>query len=383
MHGEDDQAVNSASTNPPAQPQQQASPILQPQQPTGENGEPENSLALIRSQKLQLELQLELQQREMQVMRGASEQQKVALEQSKIEILELREQFARFMNLPSAPTLTQPQQPNINQPSGHREEFQQTPEQFFQQNPGNPNFYQQENNLMSARSYGAPQTGGPGVGNEGTPSEPRPYGAQPNSGSFGQQGRAAAEIAETPALGRQPTAPLLGGVSQFGAQRMGEAQQLNRGEHHQHAHYNNMESSGGGQCCTKQQLPPLEPFDPEKSSKREYALFETEFKQRMKLEKVPYSEWGSHLLLFLKDDSKLFAFRWLSSYQEGQWDFNMLTSALNANFNVQNTPDVYQRALTTILWDPNKDTIDKHLSALRTLVMQAFPSLSREWPNLI
>ncbi|MCP4487622.1 MAG: hypothetical protein GY820_09955 [Gammaproteobacteria bacterium] len=84
----------------------------------------------------------------------------------------------------------------------------------------------------------------------------------------------------------------------------------------------------------------------------------------------------------MKNDSKLFAFRWLSSYQEGQWDFNMLTAALNANFNVQNSPDFYQRALTTILWDPNKDTIEKHVLALRTLVMQAFPSLPREWPNL-
>ncbi len=91
---------------------------------------------------------------------------------------------------------------------------------------------------------------------------------------------------------------------------------------------------------------------------------------------------GDRLLLYLKDDSRLFTYRWLSSYQEGQWDFNMLTSALNANFHVQNTPDFYQCTLTTLLWDPNKDTIEKHLSALRTLVMQAFPSLSREWPNL-
>ncbi|MCP4489131.1 MAG: hypothetical protein GY820_17735, partial [Gammaproteobacteria bacterium] len=216
---------------------------------------------------------------------------------------------------------------------------------------------------MSARNYGAPQRGGPRVGNEGTLSEPRPYGAQPNSGSFGQQGRSIAENAETPTIGRQPTAPALGEVSQQGAHAGGDNQPFEGTNHYQHTHHSSHESPGGGQCCAKQQLPPLEPFDPEKSSKREYALFETEFKQRMKLEKVPYSEWGGRLLLFLKDDSKRYAYRWLSSYQEGQWDFNMLTAALNANFNVQNSPDFYQRALTTILWDPNKDTIEKHLSA--------------------
>ncbi|MCP4489132.1 MAG: hypothetical protein GY820_17740 [Gammaproteobacteria bacterium] len=135
MPGENDQATNPTPTNPSAQLQQPASSIIQPQQSIRENGELEDARALIHTQKLQLELQ----QREMQEMRGDSDQQKVALERSKIEILELREQFARFMN-PSAPTLTQTQQPNINQPSGHREEFQQIPEQFFSKIRGVPIF---------------------------------------------------------------------------------------------------------------------------------------------------------------------------------------------------------------------------------------------------
>ncbi|MCP4488797.1 MAG: hypothetical protein GY820_16020, partial [Gammaproteobacteria bacterium] len=102
----------------------------------------------------------------------------------------------------------------------------------------------------------------------------------------------------------------------------------------------------------------------------------------MKLEKVPYSDWGDRLLCYLSSGAKLFAYRWLLSYKEGQWDFQMLTQALHANFHVQNTADFYQRSLSTLLWDPTKEPIEKHLSALRTLVMQAFPNFSSEWAAL-
>ncbi|MCP4487621.1 MAG: hypothetical protein GY820_09950 [Gammaproteobacteria bacterium] len=153
---------------------------------------------------------------------------------------------------------------------------------------------------MSARNCGAPPGRGPGEGTGGTPSEPQLFGAQPNSGSSEQQGRPFAESAETPMIGRQPTAQALGGTLPWGAQTAGENQPFGVGTGlHQHANHSSGESHGGGQCCTKQQLPPLEPFDPEKSAKREYALFETEFKQHMKLEKVPYSEWGGGQVIAL------------------------------------------------------------------------------------
>ncbi|MCP4486329.1 MAG: hypothetical protein GY820_03280, partial [Gammaproteobacteria bacterium] len=254
MPGEEEQAASPAVVNP-MQPQ---SSLQQTQFPPRAEGEIADLHTLVSNQKLQIELQ----QREMQIIKGASDQHKLAWEQSRSELSELREQLTRYMNLP-APSLVQPQL-NINQLGGQGMEYQYIAEPLAHQIPGNSNFSQPENIIMSARNYGAPLRRGPGEGTGGTPSEPHPFGAQPTSGSSEQQGRLFAESAETPMIGRQPTAQTLGGTLPWGAQTAGENQPFGVGTGlHQHANHSSGESHGGGQCCTKQQLPPLEPFDPE------------------------------------------------------------------------------------------------------------------------
>ncbi|MCP4495111.1 MAG: hypothetical protein GY820_48590, partial [Gammaproteobacteria bacterium] len=251
--------------------------------------------------------------------------------------------------------------------------------------PNTSSFQPFLNSFANQQGSGPPPGRGPTTSAGGTPPVARQFGPQPNLGSsnLSRPTMGSQDYAMPPAA-RPPTAPAYAGAPTWGAQSAGEGRQFAGPEPGHHAHHSGAQATGEGRCCnTRVQLPPLEPFDPDQSATREYALFETEFRQRMKLEKVPYSNWGDRLLCYLKSEARLFAYRWLSSYREGQWDFQMLTQALHTNFQVQNTADLYQRSLTTLLWDPNKDTIKKHLSTLRTLVMQAFPNFSSEWNELV
>ncbi|MCP4491457.1 MAG: hypothetical protein GY820_29705, partial [Gammaproteobacteria bacterium] len=148
------------------------------------------------------------------------------------------------------------------------------------------------------------------------------------------------------------TAPAYAGVSRDAHQPGGCPPHMGHGQGQHGAG-----GATGGRCCN--QLPPLKPFDPEQG-KREFELFELEFQERMKLENINYNLWGRRLLLFLDGEARSFGYRWLKSQTDDNWNFHTLIAALRSNFQIQNSPDWYQRKLNTFVWDPTKIQIEKH-----------------------
>ncbi|MCP4487123.1 MAG: hypothetical protein GY820_07370, partial [Gammaproteobacteria bacterium] len=177
-----------------------------------------------------------------------------------------------------------------------------------------------------------------------------------------------------PLVNSQAT-PAYAGVS-WDAQPPGDCpQRVDHGPlHHQHS-----SGTAGGRCCN--QLPPFKPFDPDQG-KRQFEMFELEFQERMKLENIHYSLWGRRLFFFLEGGARSFAFRWLKSQPDDQWNFHTLIEALRLNFHVENSPESFQRKLASLMWDPTKTPIEKHLSLLRTTVMQAFPDVTAHWEKI-
>ncbi|MCP4488110.1 MAG: hypothetical protein GY820_12440, partial [Gammaproteobacteria bacterium] len=291
------------------------------------------------------------------------------------ELQEVRAQLARMMQASSVLPVSQPET-QVAQPLTVQQPFsvQRQPDTipFFSHNqlPYQPQPTTQQNFLQQQPP---PPMGGI-QGPVGTPAGTRPLGIFPDgTGTTGIRPEQAQPFA-APLVTNQAT-PAYAGVS-WDAQPPGDCpQQVDHGPmHHQHH-----SGTAGGRCCN--QLPPLKPFDPEQG-KREFEMFELEFQERMKLENIHYSLWGRRLFFFLEGEARSFAFRWLKSQSEGQWNFHTLIEALRLNFQVENTPESFQRKLASLMWDPTKTPIEKHLSLLRTTVMQAFPDVTAHWEKI-
>ncbi len=134
-------------------------------------------------------------------------------------------------------------------------------------------------------------------------------------------------------------------------------------------------------CYTK--LPPLEPFDPSNSEKRDFKLFEIEFEQRMRMDGVPFYLWADRLLLFLRGEARSYMYKLTNSRPVGEpLDYNALIEILTSVFQIDTSLDYFHRRLLAMAWDPSEISVDQHCMQIRLLIMRVFPNMANSWGEL-